>query len=138
LLANPHFAEDLGKKWKPKDDPISNDSLVRSRPDLTEIADRAEKNVGYYLGMKLALEFLNMPKNSGAEILPEGLYGRAIGSATMSYGQFVIWPFLLTLALALRITKVTIEIFGWARKSDPFLIYPRSLFALRRRFDSLR
>jgi hypothetical protein len=30
-------------------------------------------------------------------------------------GQWVIWPFLLAYALALRITKVTIDVFEWAQ-----------------------
>jgi hypothetical protein len=30
-------------------------------------------------------------------------------------GQLVIWPFLLAYALALRITKVTIDVFEWAK-----------------------
>jgi hypothetical protein len=30
-------------------------------------------------------------------------------------GQFAIWPFLLAYALALRITKVTIDVFEWAK-----------------------
>lgn len=28
--------------------------------------------------------------------------------------QYFVWPFLLAIALALRITKVTIDVFGWA------------------------
>jgi hypothetical protein len=32
-----------------------------------------------------------------------------------SFGQWVIWPFLLVFALALRITKVTIDVFEWAK-----------------------
>jgi len=32
----------------------------------------------------------------------------------LEFGQWVIWPFLLAYALALRITKVTIDVFGWA------------------------
>jgi hypothetical protein len=30
-------------------------------------------------------------------------------------GQWVIWPFLLAYALALRITKVTVDVFEWAK-----------------------
>jgi hypothetical protein len=30
-------------------------------------------------------------------------------------GQWVLWPFLLAYALALRITKVTIDVFEWAK-----------------------
>lgn len=30
-------------------------------------------------------------------------------------GQWVLWPFLLALALALRITKVTVDVFEWAK-----------------------
>ena len=30
-------------------------------------------------------------------------------------GQLVIWPFLLAYALALRVTKVTIDVFEWAK-----------------------
>jgi hypothetical protein len=30
-------------------------------------------------------------------------------------GQWVVWPFFLALALALRITKVTIDVFEWAK-----------------------
>ncbi|WP_456671119.1 hypothetical protein [Bradyrhizobium sp. USDA 3240] len=29
-------------------------------------------------------------------------------------GQMLIWPFLLAAALALRLTKVTIDVYGWA------------------------
>ena len=32
-----------------------------------------------------------------------------------NFGQWVIWPFLLVFALALRITKVTIDVFEWAK-----------------------
>jgi hypothetical protein len=32
-----------------------------------------------------------------------------------SFGQYVIWPFLLAYALALRITKVTADVFEWAK-----------------------
>ena len=42
--------------------------------------------------------------------LPDG------GDAVLSLGQTVLWPFVLALALALRLTKVTIEIFGWSKK----------------------
>lgn len=30
-------------------------------------------------------------------------------------GQLVVWPFLLSYALALRLTKVTIDVFEWAK-----------------------
>jgi len=30
-------------------------------------------------------------------------------------GQFVVWPFFLAFALALRITKVTVDVFEWAK-----------------------
>jgi hypothetical protein len=33
----------------------------------------------------------------------------------LGLGQTILWPFLLALALALRITKVTIDVFEWAR-----------------------
>lgn len=33
----------------------------------------------------------------------------------LEVGQWVIWPFLLAYALALRITKVTIDVFEWAK-----------------------
>jgi hypothetical protein len=32
----------------------------------------------------------------------------------LEFGEWVIWPFLLAYALALRITKVTIDVFDWA------------------------
>jgi hypothetical protein len=31
------------------------------------------------------------------------------------FGQLVIWPFFLAYALALRITKVTVDVFEWAK-----------------------
>ncbi|QQO30913.1 hypothetical protein JJC00_19775 [Bradyrhizobium diazoefficiens] len=33
----------------------------------------------------------------------------------LGLGQWVVWPFVLAYALALRITKVTIDVFEWAR-----------------------
>jgi len=33
----------------------------------------------------------------------------------LEVGQWVIWPFLLAFALSLRITKVTIDVFEWAK-----------------------
>jgi hypothetical protein len=32
----------------------------------------------------------------------------------LGLGQWVIWPFLLAYALALRITKMTVDVFEWA------------------------
>ena len=33
----------------------------------------------------------------------------------LDLGQLIIWPFLFAFALALRITKVTIDVFEWAK-----------------------
>ena len=35
----------------------------------------------------------------------------------LGVGQWIVWPFLLAYALALRITKVTIDVFEWAKQA---------------------
>jgi hypothetical protein len=33
----------------------------------------------------------------------------------LRYAQYFAWPFVIALALALRLTKVTIDVFDWAK-----------------------
>jgi len=46
---------------------------------------------------------------------PPPKQGRDTYKVLLGLGQVVLWPFILALALALRITKVTIEVERWAK-----------------------
>jgi protein O-GlcNAc transferase len=72
--------------------------------------DRLPSMADHLARHRLADLFLDtLPYNAhttASDALWAGLFG---------IGQTVLWPFILSLALALRITKVTIEIEKWAR-----------------------
>ncbi|MGY3591457.1 K+-transporting ATPase c subunit [Bradyrhizobium sp. USDA 4341] len=69
--------------------------------------DKLSTEVGVNLVMLKDYIVANTPKH---QFIPhdEGML------VMFSMGQMVFWPFLLAFALALRIAKVTIDVFGWA------------------------
>lgn len=53
-------------------------------------------------------------KPTNTEGVPEFYSIAALERVTVGLGKVLVWPFILAIALALRLTKVTADVLGWA------------------------
>ena len=87
---------------------IARDELAKKRAiDSDEPFVKAHMTIGIRLMALKDFIIKNKPKEKFIPV-DEGF------RVLFNMGQMVLWPFVLAFALALRISKVTIDVFGWA------------------------
>jgi len=120
-LAENRTGDQLANEWNTLRDLIDvlPSALGGQGDEARQVVERIKENLGGYLGLKKLDEMLGTRNQLKDRLVPSDLETtllRMFETGTRTMGQFVVWPLLLLLALALRITKVTIEILCWGQQ----------------------